>query len=169
MPGIYMIRCIATGEIYIGATKSKFERRFANHKTALKCGRGGRELQKRYDAHGPESFEYVALQEFDVSELFDREQEAIAKLQPRMNKNVIARDVYDAMQETGLTREAIEYRKAKGQDLVYGSATHAEYKGKMMRLAEISDATGLDVGTLNARYKRGDRGAALVRPLNVKI
>lgn len=44
-----------------------------------------------------------------------------------------------------------------------------EFGGRMLRLAEIAEESGLKAKTIWNRYARGDRGADLVRPLQTKI
>ncbi len=39
------------------------------------------------------------------------------------------------------------------------------YKGKKICLSELSRETGIDIGALDSRYRRGDRGERLVRPI----
>lgn len=60
--GVYQIFCTATGKSYIGSS-SNIDRRIKTHKQHLEKGcHNNRKLQKDYDIHGIESFEFLILE-----------------------------------------------------------------------------------------------------------
>jgi group I intron endonuclease len=79
--GIYMIRCLANGKVYIGQT-SHISERWRRHRTELRDGiHGSRHLQAAWNKYGPEQFEFVVLElmELDKTTLTEREQHYIAQ------------------------------------------------------------------------------------------
>ena len=121
MCGIYMIRCRATGDFYIGGTRSPFERRFVVHRQMLRAGTAPPLLQEAFDQWGMSSLEFIPLKSMDPELVQEREAEAVARLRPALNKNqpamvdakTIARDagislatVYARMKQ-GLTGDAL--------------------------------------------------------------
>lgn len=63
MSGIYAIRCISNGKMYIGQTNSKFNTRFNSHRCDLRKGRGLQKLQGDWNIYGEEDFEFLILEE----------------------------------------------------------------------------------------------------------
>lgn len=60
--GVYQIFCTATGKSYVGSS-SNIDRRIKTHKQHLEKGcHNNRKLQKDYDIHGIESFEFLILE-----------------------------------------------------------------------------------------------------------
>ena len=82
--GVYVIRCVPSGEVYIGSSMD-VQKRFAGHRSAL--GRGthhNRRLQAAWDHYGEDSFEFEVL-EAGLAEdaLGDAEQSWILRLRAR--------------------------------------------------------------------------------------
>lgn len=79
-PGVYAIRNVVTGEVYVGSS-ANCKRRWKDHRGALKHHRRTAIplLQKAWDAHGAENFEFVFLEEVeDLRLLLEREAHWIA-------------------------------------------------------------------------------------------
>ncbi|WP_421762114.1 GIY-YIG nuclease family protein [Devosia sp.] len=66
--GIYAVRCLATGEVWLGKTRSLDKQR--NHIWfALQLGTHlDKQMQTSWEAHGSGQFEYVVLQELEEAE-----------------------------------------------------------------------------------------------------
>jgi group I intron endonuclease len=61
-PGVYLIRCMASGEFYVGSSKNVGQR-WHQHRHELRRGvHDNTRLQAAYDQHGPDSFRYNILQ-----------------------------------------------------------------------------------------------------------
>lgn len=72
--GIYAIRCLANGCVYVGQA-ANCRTRFNGHKHHLRRNKHGNpRLQNAWNAHGEAAFEFVVLEACDVSELTRREQ-----------------------------------------------------------------------------------------------
>lgn len=171
--GVYAIRCIPTGELYIGGTQVPFRCRFMRHQSALRTKRSGcKRLQERYDQYGEDAFEYLPLKAFLWYQVKEKEADAIAKLQPALN-------IYDNREaqlarDTGLKRETIRQRIKSGwseDELTlppHGRALHGEVNGEMLPARKIADMTGLSIEVIRARIKRGRKDAALLAAKNTK-
>lgn len=72
--GVYCITCLPTKKVYIGSSVCA-ESRFLSHRKKLKAGRHhSRKLQKAWDSHGEEAFEFEVIETFP-SEVGLRERE----------------------------------------------------------------------------------------------
>lgn len=141
--GVYIIRCLPTGELYVGGTKIKFERRVVNHKSALRDGHHHvRLLQARWDEYGPDAFEFVFLKSFPVSEVHMREREAIRRLKPAFNLS---------QRPVGCPR---------GQS--HQDAARYRIDGLDLTIGEMAAMTGLTIPTIRARINRGLTGQDLI-------
>ena len=72
--GVYQIRNIITGKIYIGSSVD-IDTRWAEHKRDLRVGKHrNKRLQNSYNKHGETSFVYEVLELTNKDNLYDREQ-----------------------------------------------------------------------------------------------
>jgi group I intron endonuclease len=72
--GIYKIRNIETGKVYIGSSIN-LKKRVSKHKTELKTGRHhSQKLQRAWDKYGAQAFEFFVLEMASNDELIEREQ-----------------------------------------------------------------------------------------------
>ena len=72
--GVYLIRCLANGCVYVGQAKN-CRVRFNQHRHHLRKNKHGNpRLQHAWNAHGEGAFEFVVLEECIVCELDAREQ-----------------------------------------------------------------------------------------------
>lgn len=79
LSGIYQIRCVPTGKIYVGSAVDLRER-WRHHVGALRRGtHGNRYLQLAWNEHGEESFEFSVLENVQTNDLLTSEQVWIAK------------------------------------------------------------------------------------------
>lgn len=75
--GIYQIRCIPTGKIYVGSAVD-IQARWKNHRSYLKRGtHRNKYLQSAWDKHGEDNFECRVLELVEREHLLEREQEWI--------------------------------------------------------------------------------------------
>lgn len=71
--GIYAIVCRQTGERYVGQSVN-IRKRWVQHRSRLALGRASAQaLQKAWDEHGPDGFDFVILEECHVDALDERE------------------------------------------------------------------------------------------------
>src|SRR5262245_46212173 len=72
--GIYQIRCIPTGKIYIGSA-ANLRARWDQHRRLLRRGKHANVyLQKAWDKHGEANFEFSVLELVDRADLLCAEQ-----------------------------------------------------------------------------------------------
>ena len=75
--GVYQIRCIPTGKIYIGSAVD-LRARWEHHRQSLRRGdHSNIHLQNAWDKYGKANFEFSVLELVDVSDLLQTEQEWI--------------------------------------------------------------------------------------------
>ena len=71
--GIYCIRCVPTGKVYVGQAVN-LHKRLNNHQKRLEAGRSRhRYLQHAWDKYGSESFVFEMLEEVEPARLVERE------------------------------------------------------------------------------------------------
>ena len=115
MAGIYLIKCTPTGELYVGGTKSPFERRFVVHRQMLRAGTAPPLLQVAHDAHGMEALEFIPLKEFPPEQVAERERQAVERLNPALNINMPAGiDTKVIAAEAGISLSAVYSRMKMG-------------------------------------------------------
>ena len=90
---IYKIVNKTNNKIYVGST-AFVEKRFARHKSDLKCNRHyNKHMQSSWNLNGPESFEFEIIETiivFTKELILEREQYWIDLLKPEYNKRVMA-------------------------------------------------------------------------------
>lgn len=75
--GVYQIRCVPTGKIYIGSAVN-LRKRWEQHRRGLRKGdHGNRYLQSAWNKYSEENFAFEVLELVDVSDLMEAEQEWI--------------------------------------------------------------------------------------------
>ena len=75
--GVYQIRCVPTGKIYVGSAVD-LRKRWYRHRWALRRGKHvNRYLQQAWDKYGAENFTFEILEFVDVSHVLKAEQEWI--------------------------------------------------------------------------------------------
>lgn len=73
--GIYQIRCIPTGKIYVGSAVN-LQKRWTQHRSALRHNRhGNKMLQNAWNKYGEYNFDFTLLEFVDKSNLIHKEQE----------------------------------------------------------------------------------------------
>lgn len=83
--GIYQIRCVRNGQIYIGSSK-RIATRWAQHRRDLRLGRSVCVyLQNAWTKHGEAAFQFSIVEECSEADLETREQHYIDELKPRFN------------------------------------------------------------------------------------
>jgi group I intron endonuclease len=70
--GIYRIYSIATGESYYGST-NRLDRRFTEHRSAWKSGKGNKKIRSLLDKYGQSNFEFQIL-EYCLPEYFEEKE-----------------------------------------------------------------------------------------------
>ena len=72
--GVYMIRNIINGKVYIGSTRDTFKNRWRTHKRLLKCNKHcNKHLQSSYNKYGVDKFEYQIVEITDPTKALTRE------------------------------------------------------------------------------------------------
>jgi group I intron endonuclease len=75
--GVYQIRCIPTGKVYVGSAVNLRDRWYRHCKSLAGGKHRNRYLQSAWDKYGEQSFEFEILEYVDVSHLLHVEQEWI--------------------------------------------------------------------------------------------
>ena len=72
--GIYGIRNLINGKIYVGKTGMNFGDRWDSHRSLLNNGKHDNpHLQKAWNKYGKDNFEFIVLEDCEIDELSDRE------------------------------------------------------------------------------------------------
>lgn len=83
--GVYEIRCIANGEIYVGSS-IRIYNRWYQHRLNLRQGKSHSPyLQNAWNKHGEEAFRFSVLEECAADHLETLEQAYIDRLHPKFN------------------------------------------------------------------------------------
>ena len=83
--GIYQIRCVISGRIYIGSSRSIYGRWHLHRASLRKNKTDCRLLLEEWRKHGEENFEFSVLEECPFEELYKREQYWIDLRNPELN------------------------------------------------------------------------------------
>lgn len=84
--GVYQIRCITTGKVYVGSAVNVYQR-WSHHQRVLNRGRHkNKHLQAAWSKHGEDSFVFEVLEISDRSTLLVREQVWMDRLKSRDKK-----------------------------------------------------------------------------------
>src|SRR5262245_60899127 len=75
--GVYQIRCVPTGKIYVGSAVNLWERWYRHRRALRRSEHGNRYLQAAWSKYGEENFTFEILELVDVSHLMEAEQEWI--------------------------------------------------------------------------------------------
>lgn len=97
-PGVYQIKCLYTGKVYIGSTKN-LSKRFSLHKSQLTHGRHDNpNLQNAYNMGGLDGLQFdvlILLREYNRDLLHNLEDEFLAKNRDKLlNVAPLARSNY---------------------------------------------------------------------------
>ena len=85
VPGIYVIRRIGSGDSYVGQSVN-IRKRWVTHRQDFKKNRhASKHMQRIFNKHGADIFEYSILEKCSVDELTARESFWMEKLQPKYN------------------------------------------------------------------------------------
>lgn len=84
-PGVYVIRCTATGEEYVGSSKN-LKRRIQGHLASLRSGAScSPHILAAWKTHGPSAFRFELVALCGIEDRFVQEQAAIDTRHPAMN------------------------------------------------------------------------------------
>ena len=79
MIGIYSIKNIVNGKVYIGSSNN-IQKRFRKHKTELNTKtHSNKYLERAYEKYGKDNFEFIILEECSLQELIEKEISYIKK------------------------------------------------------------------------------------------
>ena len=114
MIGVYAIVHLASGSSYVGRS-TRIEERWARHRTDLDCSRHhARGLQRAWDKHGGEAFEFLVLEECSRGQLAEREAHWLA-LAPKPLNNMRPTDMAGVLEHGPETRAKMSAsQKARG-------------------------------------------------------
>lgn len=101
--GIYQIKNIKNGKVYIGSSEN-IERRWKSHVALLnRQAHHSSHLQSAWNRYGQESFEFSILLKCSKDELLDKEQDLLSNTRPEYNMSGIA----GLIEMTKLTKKKI--------------------------------------------------------------
>jgi group I intron endonuclease len=116
--GIYQIKCISTGECYIGSTNN-LERRCSTHFLALAENRHqNKNLQDRYNVFGSQGLVFIRLLELNKKvsreRLYDQEQKYINECNSVLNiQKTVVRTKFKSSRRKRYTQPVVEKSKVK--------------------------------------------------------
>lgn len=83
--GIYQIKCLETGEIYIGSSRHIYNRWYQHRLSLRKGAHHSHKLQAAWDEYGESRFSFSVIEDCAPEDLDDREQSHIDRMGPRLN------------------------------------------------------------------------------------
>lgn len=90
MKGIYQIRNLVNGKVYIGSTTESFKRRWFHHESCLKNGtHKNKHLQSAYNKYGKENFVFEVMETLEDA-ILEREQYYLDTIDNKYNINLRA-------------------------------------------------------------------------------
>lgn len=90
MSGIYEIVNLVNGKRYVGSAKN-FVQRWYIHRRALVAGKHhSRHLQRAWNKHGSDAFEFREIEVCEPQDLIEREQQALDRIRPEYNVATVA-------------------------------------------------------------------------------
>lgn len=132
--GVYQIKNLKNKKIYVGSTTVSFEKRLYDHLYGLNTGNHKNSyMQKSFNKHGKQNFEFSILEVCEKEEVLNREQYWIDKLEV-LNKNKGYNINPLASGTPNMSKETIEKRR---QTMLRKYAN-----GELDHLKEISKAIG---------------------------
>lgn len=154
--GIYEILNLVNGKRYIGSAID-FGRRWKEHLRQLKAGKHhSRHLQRSWDKHGADAFEFRVLDRCIPADLIAKEQAALDKFQPEMNISRTAGSTLGVKYTAESRARLSAVLKGKGigrkRDALSIAATAAAHRG-MRRSQETRDK----IAAAATGKKRGPR------------
>jgi predicted GIY-YIG superfamily endonuclease len=86
IPGVYLIRCVPTGDAYVGGAQN-MRNRWASHRGALRAGRHpNKRLQALYTEYGADALSYSVLEvSYALHQLKDLERAWIRRIGSTLN------------------------------------------------------------------------------------
>jgi group I intron endonuclease len=158
--GIYQIRNLINGKRYIGSAKS-FKVRWGKHLSDLKLSKHHSVyLQRSWNTHGAESFEFKILEVCSLDSLVDREQSWLDEAKPEYNICMVAGNCLGVKQsdETKEKRAA----KLRGRKYPEAAAKRVGQKRTPEQCARFSEAQRRFIDSLSdeQRLHRKEKIAA---------
>jgi group I intron endonuclease len=147
--GIYLIRQIETGRSYIGSSVN-IERRWKEHRQRIKKGtHPAKHLANAFNLYGEEAFEFVVLEECDISDeaiRIERENYWMLLIQPVFNSAPVAGSVFGLKRSDEVRKRMSEAQKGRPSKLKgvprsesAKAAISAGKKGKKLSVKHIEN------------------------------
>ena len=88
LSGIYIIKNIITGDIYIGSTSNLIKRKSTHFRSLIKNKHHSVKLQRSYNKYGKENFEFNVICNCEINLLLHLEQIYINTMKPYFNSAI---------------------------------------------------------------------------------
>ena len=99
--GVYFIKNIQTGQLYIGSSQN-IKKRCNAHRCALNNGKhSNQKLQRSYTKYGASAFDFKVLEQIDGDEVIDAERRWVKEMRPYFN----IREVVESNKGVKLSKE----------------------------------------------------------------
>ena len=149
--GIYQILNKKTGKRYIGSSKN-IRLRWNSHRSALRLGKHHAiMLQRSYNRHGAEAFEYSVLLYCDKNNLAMYEQALLDGFKPFGDDGYNILPSAYSMSGHKLSPDVA----ARKKELLRRTRASVEWNGKKLTKSELSEMAGLRIGTVTRRMTEG--------------
>ena len=125
LAGIYQLRNVRTGEIYIGATNN-LRARCSGHFSLMRAGLSAVKIQQSYNQHGPNSIAFEVLLICVPANLSFYEDKAFKILQPTLNCERSSIE-YEVWRNPGAEWKPNENMKRAGRRLGNGKPSPRRY------------------------------------------
>lgn len=138
--GVYMIRCRLTKRVYVGSSID-IPLRWREHRNTLRRGvHHSKFLQRAWDRRGEDNFEFFII--------------ACCLPEDRLE-----------VEQHWLDKSTCAFNGSRNARHGGPKAKTYEIRGRQMTARQIADEYELNLNTLLARVKFGDRGEDLIRPM----
>lgn len=159
-PGVYIITCLPTGEMYVGSTRVVHRRRQQHWYDLRRQQHRSRRMQEAWDKHGESAFSFGAAIRCGEEDLVVFEQMLIDKLQPALNTEPRA--------GSSLGVKRTDEQRARLRQRPQSTAAMHEYDGQLLTIPQIASSLGLTEGAVYAHLRNGKSLAELKAPAPVQ-
>lgn len=133
--GVYQIRNLINGKVYIGSTTMSFEKRMSHHLNQLKRNNHkNRYLQNAWNKHGEDNFIFEILKTCNIEDCLKEEQIYLDLIKFKYNINPLATGAPNKSQET-IKRRNTTFKKTVSEAAIY----YNKFKSDKIKYDEIPE------------------------------
>ena len=131
MVTIYVLRCVPTGEVYVGCTAGKLGKRMREHRCLLRGGKHGTRLQAAWNLHGASAFRMEPLEGLATGSVVEKREAELRWLRHFQEQGLLLNDhVISFQAPPGAPAKAAAARVASG----YSPSPESNEKRRLAQL-----------------------------------